>query len=136
MRQIGTIKSVQGQTAVVQVVRQGSCGDNCSMCGMCANRVMDVTAKCSIAVTNGDKVWLESDSKAVLGAMALVFFLPVALPLIAFVLGQVAWGIPSGGVLAGVVFAATVAAIVLLGRNNSLLTKTQASVVAKVEDNT
>ncbi len=131
MKQIATVKSVSGDTAVVQVVRQGACGDNCSMCGICNNAVMEITATCKIAVTEGDKVWLESDSKNVLGALSLIFFVPVALPLAAFVIGQALWNTASGVVLAAVCLAATVAVICWLGRSRRYLKKMQASIVAK-----
>lgn len=66
--------------AVVSVKRGTACGGNCESCGgTCSFRsVLSVTAKNTACACVGDNVLIESSTKKILGAAALVYLLPLA----------------------------------------------------------
>lgn len=80
MQKTGVVKEVcEDGFALVQVIRKSACSGDCSHCGGCASFQQELTVKAvnGIAAKVGDRVLLESDSGAVLGAAVLVYFLPI-----------------------------------------------------------
>ena len=77
MRTEGIVKKLDGNLAVVSVIRRDSCGGNCSSCGGCGKKEAVTYAENRINAGVGDRVRLESDSKRVLGVAFLLYILPV-----------------------------------------------------------
>ena len=77
MRTEGIVKKLDGNLAVVSVIRRDSCGGNCSSCGGCEKKEAVTYAENRINASVGDRVRLESDSKRVLGVAFLLYILPV-----------------------------------------------------------
>ena len=73
----GIVKKLDGNLAVVSVIRRDSCGGNCSSCGGCEKKEAVTYAENRINAGVGDRVRLESDSKRVLGVAFLLYILPV-----------------------------------------------------------
>ena len=81
MRQKAKVLRVSGDKATVSVVRQSACGHDCSTCAGCGVSTEAIVAE---AINNmnakaGDTVLVESNTTAVIGIAAVVYFLPVAL---------------------------------------------------------
>ena len=85
MNNKGKVISFNGKEAEVSVIRQGSCGENCASCNSCNNKTVCVVAHCDFPVNVGDLVVISSCSLYVYLGLLLVFFLPVALPLVSYV---------------------------------------------------
>lgn len=90
MTQIATVTALPGAPGglvEVTVVRQTACGHSCDGCGRCAGRApaLTVRAECSVPVSLGDRVEIDSGSR-VLGFAALVYGLPVVLFLLGYLL--------------------------------------------------
>lgn len=77
MRTEGIVKKLDGDFAVVSVIRRDSCGGNCSSCGGCEKKEAVTYAENRINAGVGDRVRIESDSKRVLGVAFLLYILPV-----------------------------------------------------------
>ncbi|MBQ6946433.1 MAG: SoxR reducing system RseC family protein [Clostridia bacterium] len=134
MTQIGVVKTILKHSVVVRVVRKGACGDNCSMCGMCAAQPIDVEASCDLSVVVGDRVRIQSSDQIMVGGMVCVFLLPILLPLLTFVLLQWALGWISAGVGAGVVLSFCIWLIARLNKNETYLKAARPRVIGKVTD--
>lgn len=81
MTQNGVVtKLLDGGMAEVAVERGTACGGHCDSCEACvyASRLV-VAAENSIYAAPGERVVLESETKRIMGAAALVYLLPVAL---------------------------------------------------------
>lgn len=100
MKQNAIVIEISGDMALVGVVRQSACGENCASCGAkCASerREARVEAFNRAAAEKGDKVVVYSSSKKLLGAAAMVYFVPVLF----FVLGVIISGAAGLGEGAG-----------------------------------
>ncbi len=83
-----------GETAVVEISRKSACemchgGESsaCAACGIFTSSKSAVSrAQNPVGAKAGDIVEVESKESTILGFAALVFLLPIALPLIAFLL--------------------------------------------------
>ena len=81
MTQNGVVtKLLDGGMAEVAVERGTACGGHCESCEACvyASRLV-VAAENRIYAAPGERVVLESETKRIMGAAALVYLLPVAL---------------------------------------------------------
>lgn len=86
MTQIATVeKLLPGGYAEISVPRKTACGHDCEECAGCGMTGAAIHARASdpIGVEPGDKVVVQSETKKLLGVVALVYLLPV----IAFLLG-------------------------------------------------
>ena len=88
MRQTVTVLSVQGDSATVSYDRPTACHMDCDHCAggcasMTAKEQIVVRADNPIGASAGDRVVVESSSRSVYGAIALVY----AVPLVLFFLG-------------------------------------------------
>ena len=86
MTQIATVKSVNGDTAIIEVSRKAmcdgchnsNCGSSCPMSGIFSSgKTMTTTAVNKIGAIPGDTVEIETEDREVLGAALFVFFLPL-----------------------------------------------------------
>lgn len=121
MTQNGVVtKLLDGGMAEVAVERGTACGGRCDNCEACvyANRLV-VSAENRIYAGPGDRVVLESETKHIMGAAALVYLLPVALFFAGYAIGAAA-GLKEGlCVLASLIGMALGTGIaVVLGRRN------------------
>lgn len=87
MRQKATVASLlsDGRAELI-VVRQSACSGDCHACGGCGSvkQTLRVTAQNPIAAKCGERVWIESGSAPILKGAALVYLLPLALFLAAY----------------------------------------------------
>lgn len=108
MTQIATVEKKLDQGYVeISVPRKSACGHDCEECAGCGmtGAAIHARAKDPIGAEPGDKVVVESETKKLLGVVALVY----VLPLIAFLLGYFL----TDGIAEGVRYAIAVAAAVL-----------------------
>ena len=103
MRQKGTVAAVldNGKAELV-VVRESACSGECHKCAGCGSvqQTLRLTADNLIGAQRGDVVFFESDSSVVLKGAALVYLVPLALFLAAYLAAS------SLGAWAGVIGAA------------------------------
>lgn len=86
MTQIATVERIiDDHHAEISVPRKSACGHDCEECAGCGMTGAAIHARASdpIGVEPGDKVVVQSETKKLLGVVALVYLLPV----IAFLLG-------------------------------------------------
>lgn len=84
MEQIGTVKSVIGNTAEVKVHRVSACGENCAHCkGGCTPTDIVAKAENRALAAVGDTVKIESDTGKVILAAFLVYMVPLLTAMIA-----------------------------------------------------
>ena len=86
MPQIATVERIiDFDHAEISVPRKSACGHDCEECAGCGMTGAAIHARASdpIGVEPGDKVVVQSETKKLLGVVALVYLLPV----IAFLLG-------------------------------------------------
>lgn len=85
MNNTGKVESINGNQAVISVVREGSCGENCAACKGCTAKTVQVVATCDIKVNVGDLVEFSSNSGYVYLGLVSVFLFPVILPLFTYI---------------------------------------------------
>lgn len=86
MTQIATVeKKLEPGFVEISVPRKSACGHDCEECAGCGmtGAAIHARARDPIGVEPGDKVVVQSETKRLLGVVALVYLLPV----IAFLLG-------------------------------------------------
>ncbi|MBQ9757222.1 MAG: SoxR reducing system RseC family protein [Clostridia bacterium] len=79
MKKFGTVTKTEGDKAVVTIIRDSACGENCAACGICKN-----SKEMTIIIPNegfnvGDKVCLTTDDKTFLKSSALGYLSLTAL---------------------------------------------------------
>jgi len=112
MTQIATVDKILNDTyAVISVPRKAACGHDCEECAGCgvSGSAVQAKAKNLVGARPGQKVVVESDTKNMLGIIALVYFTPVLLFLLGYLLtvslSSVAlrYGIAVAGFVAGII---------------------------------
>ena len=86
MTQIATVgKILDAGFVEISVPRKSACGHDCEECAGCGMTGAAIHARASdpVGVKPGDKVVVQSETKKLLGVVALVYLLPV----VAFLLG-------------------------------------------------
>ncbi len=86
MTQIATVEKILDSGFVeISVPRKSACGHDCEECAGCGMTGAAIHARASdpVGVKPGDKVVVQSETKKLLGVVALVYLLPV----VAFLLG-------------------------------------------------
>ena len=86
MTQIATVDKILDAGFVeISVPRKSACGHDCEECAGCGMTGAAIHARASdpVGVKPGDKVVVQSETKKLLGVVALVYLLPV----VAFLLG-------------------------------------------------
>ncbi len=86
MTQIATVeKKLDAGFVEISVPRKSACGHDCEECAGCGMTGAAIHARASdpVGVKPGDKVVVQSETKKLLGVVALVYLLPV----VAFLLG-------------------------------------------------
>ena len=86
MTQIATVEKILDAGFVeISVPRKSACGHDCEECAGCGMTGAAIPARASdpVGVKPGDKVVVQSETKKLLGVVALVYLLPV----VAFLLG-------------------------------------------------
>lgn len=112
MTQIATVDKILNDTyAVISVPRKAACGHDCEECAGCgvSGSAVQAKAKNLVGARPGQKVVVQSDTKNMLGIIALVYFTPVLLFLLGYLLtislSSVAlrYGIAVAGFAAGII---------------------------------
>ena len=92
MTQIATVEKILDSTyAEISVPRKSACGHDCEECAGCGVSGTAVHAKAQnpIGAQPGQKVVVQSDTKRMLGIVALVYLIPVVLFLGGYLLAAV-----------------------------------------------
>lgn len=87
MKTTGTVKSTEGGSAQVSVIRTSAC-DGChskDFCLSCSKKEMTVSVTNDVGAMPGDTVELYSPTGRVLGYAALVFVLPIVLAISGYI---------------------------------------------------
>lgn len=92
MRQIGRVEQLKGDCAVVVVMRQSMCGENCASCkGGCTPTRQRVSAKNCAGAKPGDMVALDLSDSRVLAGAALVYLTPLAALFLGYFVADGIW---------------------------------------------
>ena len=107
-------------TAQVAVIRQGACAHNCSECGGCmtaAQPTVTALAQNSVGAREGELVVVETENAQLMGIIAFVYLVPMALLIAGYLAAQAA-GLTQGWcILAAVAaFAVSILLVVALDR--------------------
>ena len=122
MRQTVTVLSVSDGVTRVVYDRPTACHNDCARCeggcgAMAAKERVVVTAENLIGARPGDRVTVETDTKAVYSAILLVYALPIALFFAGYFGGEaLGWRGASAG---GIGFLLGLAAAVLVSRSRT-----------------
>jgi len=103
-------------TAQVVHIRQSACSGDCHKCAGCGavQEAVVLTARNPVGAAPGDLVVVESATKAVLSAAAVLYLMPLALFFLGYWLGQTLW--LRGGALGCAAFALGIAGCILYDR--------------------
>lgn len=120
MTQQGTVKKILPDgRAVVEVTRRSACGHNCAECSsLCGEgRAISSVAENPLGARVGETVTIETPSKKIISAAALVYVVPLALLVAGYAVAALL-GAGEGKALLGSLagFAVGVAAVVLINR--------------------
>ncbi|GHV44202.1 hypothetical protein FACS189492_0150 [Clostridia bacterium] len=78
MEKTGVVIKIEGETAIVRIPREVSCGENCAACNGCNIAAsIDVKANNFTGAKPGDRVTVALADKKVLGAAFVFYVLPV-----------------------------------------------------------
>lgn len=84
MEQIGTVVKTEGKTAYVTVYRTSACGENCAHCkGGCTPTKVLAVAENDLGAKVSDTVKIESETKKVIQAELVLYFVPLVLMILA-----------------------------------------------------
>lgn len=89
MTQIATVQRIiDSKYAVISVPRKSACGHDCEECAGCGvtGAAVEARAVNTIGATPGQKVVVESSTQKMLGIVAFVYAIPVALFLLGYVI--------------------------------------------------
>ncbi|MBR6311882.1 MAG: SoxR reducing system RseC family protein [Oscillospiraceae bacterium] len=116
----GTVKKILPDgRAVVEVTRQSACGHNCAECSsLCgASGAISSVAENPVGARVGETVTIETPSKKIISAAALVYIVPLALLILGYAAAALL-GANEGRALIGslIGFAVGVAVVVLVNR--------------------
>ena len=94
-----------GGDALVRVYQKSACGHDCGECsGFCgARRSITVQAKNPLRAVPGDLVTVETGTGKVIGAAALVYFVPLALLVLGIALGYAFGGTETVQAVSGII---------------------------------
>ena len=84
MKKKGYVIGVNGDTIYVVVVRESACGGNCSSCGSCESKPMDISLKSNKKHQIGDIVDIEIEEKSYFKIGFLLYILPLIVFVLAF----------------------------------------------------
>jgi sigma-E factor negative regulatory protein RseC len=115
MTQIATVeKLLNNAYAEISVPRKSACGHDCEECAGCgvSGAAVHARAQNPIGAQPGQKVVVQSDTKRMLGIVALVYLIPVVLFLACYLIAAIAttsvavqYLAAAAGFAAGIVFA-------------------------------
>ena len=95
MQQIGIVRALEGDFAMVEVSRKSACegchaavDGECSACISFGNKSLSTRAENSIGAKVGDRVLLETSSKTVLLYAVSVFLFPLILGIVGYLIGN------------------------------------------------
>ena len=87
MEQIGIVKELRGNTALVSVNRVSACGENCAQCkGGCTPSSAVTKAENAAGASVGDTVKVEADTKKVILAAFVLYIVPLLCAMIVAVI--------------------------------------------------
>lgn len=138
MQEIGTIKSLHGDMALVQINRGDKC-EGCNVCHAFGDNKMQVEARNGIHAEVGDTVQVDIEPGDVLRGSLLVFVFPLAMMVLGYIVGmRFAVGDGEGAGILGALIALAVAFFIikLIDRNTQEHVKDTAIVTTVVQHKT
>lgn len=123
----GKVLSLNGKTAVVEIVRKSACSGNCADCTTCVAQTIKIKALAEVEVLVGDSVTVESKRVPVLLGMFALFILPVLLPVCCyFIFAGTFLAVPSVilAILCSIAFS------VLLSKNKKFIESTKPVIIS------
>lgn len=91
MEKIGRVSKISNGVAEIIITRDSACGENCSACGLCQNRELNVKISVPDNISPGDQVRLCAEDKRILKLSALGYLSLTVLLFLGGILGTV-WG--------------------------------------------
>lgn len=88
MEQVGLVKNLVGDKAVLEIQRSGACG-SCNACGSAESKAHIVTLKNTVNAKVGDKVELEGQSKNLFKYTLIVYLIPLVFLVAGIALGHI-----------------------------------------------
>lgn len=89
MTEVGCVKSIKGQYALVLFKRKSGCGDNCAHCGAdCSGNTSIVEIKNTLNARIGDYVQVSIEAKAFFKMTMWAYVFPLIMLIIGIVLGN------------------------------------------------
>lgn len=89
MEQVGTVKQIIGTQAVVLVRRASACGENCAHCkGGCTQTNITAKVENRAGADVGDVVKIETDTRRVILAAVLLYFVPCLFAIVCAIIAQ------------------------------------------------
>ena len=84
MKNIGVVINLIDDDATLRFIKESACGGNCSGCGGCASKPIEVKLKNTLNVKEGDKVEVESDTHKILFWAFMLYIMPIIALLTAY----------------------------------------------------
>ena len=84
MKQVALVHSIENdQIAVIEVLRKSACSGDCHSCKGCSGhhpeQAIRVRAENPSGAKEGDRVWVESETKEVFTSIGIAYILPILL---------------------------------------------------------
>ncbi len=91
--------------AQVDVERISACGKSCASCGAgCASKqIISVKAQNTVSARIGDRVYIESSTKGIMGAAFLVYIVPITLFFIFYVAASMLFSSETAAIIVSLV---------------------------------
>jgi sigma-E factor negative regulatory protein RseC len=77
MEQIGLVKTCKGKRALVKIVRESACGDNCASCNLCGEKERKQWVVNDMGAKEGDTVKIELSASSALLMSFTAYVLPI-----------------------------------------------------------
>lgn len=88
MEEIGYVKSINGDYALIAFQKKSGCGGNCASCKAgCVSNLVTVEVKNTLSASKGDKVKVKMESKSFYYLVFWVYILPSIMTILGTILG-------------------------------------------------
>ncbi len=77
MTNIGLVREVKGDKALVRFIKESACGGNCTSCGGCGANPIDVWIDNTLFLNPGEKVEVRTDTKKILFSAFVTYVFPL-----------------------------------------------------------
>lgn len=88
MEQIGVVKNIKGNTAIVEINRISGCGGACKTCSGCDTPSFTINLENIVDAKIGDKVKVKADTKNMLKYTAIAYLIPLIMFVVSTVIAN------------------------------------------------